>query len=155
MLRVSQAQVFRQESVQGLTEHLLGKIAEHQLRRAVELHDCLGTIDGDDGVHCRINQTGETELGFVQCVLGTLALGDIEDDGQKEALSLVLNQLQMDFYRIEALICTSVDGMEDMFLNLTPEQRPDHVPERGGAILRLQVQWRHAAQLFKRIPRLR
>src|SRR5581483_4996546 len=65
-----------------------------------------------------------------------------------------LDQLQMDFHRVEAAVAAPVQGLKELFLQSPVEQRREQRVELAFGVFRLQVQRRHGAELRERIPEI-
>src|SRR5205085_6966586 len=85
-----------------------GRTAEHLFRRAIEEQYALLAINCDDGVHRRINDSGQSSLAVTQRLLGLLALGDVYDAREHECAFVGMYGIQanLDGYFVAVLATT-------------------------------------------------
>jgi len=65
-----------------LSDHLLGAVTEQAFRRRVESVNDAARVDGDDGIHCRIDDRAHARLALTQRRFGLLAPRDIVHRGK-------------------------------------------------------------------------
>jgi len=72
------------ETLDGLTQCLCRRAAEHLFRRSVEQDNVPLVVNGNDGVHRRLDDPGQLGLAFTQRFLRLFALRDVTQyDGEK------------------------------------------------------------------------
>ena len=65
-------EAFGDEAVERLANDFTGRTEKHSLSGAIEQEDALLAVDRDDGVHRRIDDSGQSRLAVVQSRFGLL-----------------------------------------------------------------------------------
>jgi hypothetical protein len=73
----------RDEHLEGLSQHGAARASKHVFGGGVELHHALLPVDGDDGVHGRLDDAAHARLHFPQPALRELAVGLLPVDEQQ------------------------------------------------------------------------